>query len=82
MKPDLDTVRAGLQDCLRETFFDDGIEIFDEMTADDVDGWDSLAHVRLLMHVERRFGVTMTDEAAERVANVGALARLIHDRAA
>lgn len=77
---DTDQILGRLQDCIRSTFFDDSILIDAETTADDVDGWDSLAHVRLLMNIEREFGVSMTDEAVERVSNVGELARFVQRR--
>ena len=32
------------------------------------------------MHIEREFAVSMTDEAVERVDNVGELARLVRQR--
>lgn len=75
-------IMTRLQSCIRATFFDDAIVVACDTTAADVDGWDSLAHVRLLMNVEREFGVTMTDEAVDGVASVGDLARLVRQRAA
>ena len=78
--PEIADVLSRLQDCIRTTFFDDTIAVDAETTAADVDGWDSLAHVRLLMHIEREFAVSMTDEAVERVDNVGELARLVRQR--
>lgn len=79
---EIDDIMQRLQACVRTTFFDDGIEVSPETTAADVDGWDSLAHVRLLMHLEQEFGVAMTDAAVERASCVGDLARLIQQRAA
>ena len=32
----------------------------DEMTSHDIDGWDSLAHLNLVIAMERRFGIKFT----------------------
>ena len=49
--------------------------------ADDVDGWDSLAHVRLMLTVERSFGVKFTAAEIGRMKNVGDLVALLLTRA-
>jgi len=41
-----------------EVFDDDTIEVKPEMTANDVDGWDSLSHVNLILAIETRFVIT------------------------
>jgi acyl carrier protein len=55
-----------LQDKLNEIFcevFDDGdIRIHPEMTANDVDGWDSLSHVNLITTIESRFGIRFSQK--------------------
>jgi acyl carrier protein len=53
----MDELRGDLEQVFREVFGDDGIELRAETTADDIDGWDSLAHIDLIVAVERRFGV-------------------------
>jgi acyl carrier protein len=48
-----------VEDAIRkETDFDDLIE--DEMSAQDIEGWDSLAHVRIVFRVDLGLG-TKTD---------------------
>ena len=42
---------------MREQFDDDDLEIDDATTATDVPGWDSLAHVNLIVAVEKATGV-------------------------
>ena len=49
-------VRPRLQEIFRQVFGDPTIELRDDMTAADVDGWDSLAHINLIIAVERRPG--------------------------
>ena len=46
-----------MQDVFRDVFDDEELTLADEMTALDIDGWDSLMHINLIIAVERRFGV-------------------------
>ena len=41
----------------REVFDDDGLLVTPEMTADDIEEWDSLSHIRLIVAHEIKFGV-------------------------
>ena len=41
----------------RNVFEDDEIEISNETTADDIDAWDSLTHVQLIVSVEKEFSL-------------------------
>jgi len=53
----MDRVRSELQDVFRHVFDDDELEIKDETTATDVNGWDSIAHINLIIAIEKHFGV-------------------------
>jgi acyl carrier protein len=53
----MDDTLARLQGVLREVFGDDTLVVNETTTADEVDGWDSLAHVNIVIAVEKRFGV-------------------------
>jgi acyl carrier protein len=43
-------------------FDDDSIQIKPEMTANDVDGWDSLSHVNLITTIEAKFGILFSQK--------------------
>ena len=49
-----------------DVFDDDAIVLKPEMTADDVDGWDSLTHIRLIISVEKAFKITTAMTLLER----------------
>lgn len=76
-----ETVKARLQKVFHQVFDDDTIVIFDAMTTDDYDGWDSVSHIMLVLSVEREFGVRFTAAEIESIENVGAMIRLIMHRA-
>jgi acyl carrier protein len=65
----------------REVFDDDDILISDAMTADDLEEWDSVSHITLVMAVEREFGVKLTASEVGGLSNVGDMVRLLQDRA-
>ncbi len=61
----------------REVFDDDALSITAATTAKDVDGWDSLTHIRLMLAIETAFRVRIKSTEAAKLENVGALAELI-----
>jgi acyl carrier protein len=77
-------VRDQVAGIFREIFDDPSLVLRDEMTADDVDGWDSLAHINLIVALERQFGIRFATAEISRMKqpgqNVGAFLRLIDDK--
>ena len=49
-------VIARLTEVLIDTFDDDALVYSDDLTAHEVDGWDSLSNIRLMVAVEQAFG--------------------------
>jgi acyl carrier protein len=64
----------------REVFDDETIELTPQLTAKDVDGWDSLTHIRLILSVEKEFKIRFTTSEIGNLENVGALVALIRTR--
>jgi acyl carrier protein len=64
----------------RTVFDNDEINLRPEMTADDVDGWDSLSHVNLILAVEKGFGIKFSQKEALSFRNVGDLIKSIESR--
>jgi acyl carrier protein len=56
-------------------FDDDDIRISPEMTANDIDGWDSLSHVNLITTVEARFSIRFSQKELLTQKNIGDLIR-------
>jgi acyl carrier protein len=55
----------------------DDLILTETTVADDVDGWDSLAHVRIVVAAEQKFGVRFSTSEITSLASVGELASLI-----
>jgi len=73
-------VYSKLTDVFRSVFDDDDLVITPGLTANDVDGWDSLRHVRLMLTVERAFGIKVSAYEVNKLKNVGQLATLIQEK--
>jgi acyl carrier protein len=76
-----DTLEA-LTMVFRDVFDDDSITLRPETTADDIDGWDSQAHITLVVATEMRFGIKFKTGELEGLHNVGDFVRLIESRLA
>jgi acyl carrier protein len=70
-------VLAELASIIRDVFVAPDVEVGRDTTADDVPGWDSLGHVRLLVTIEKFFSVKFPPFEARTLKNVGELADLI-----
>jgi acyl carrier protein len=60
-----------------DVFDDDDIVLTPELTADDVDEWDSLSHIRLVVAVEKAFSISFTTAEISRLENAGQFAELV-----
>jgi acyl carrier protein len=69
-----------LNGIFRMVFNDDEIDIRPEMTADDVDGWDSLSHVNLILAVEKVFEIRFTQREILTFKKVGDLLDAIDNK--
>ena len=78
--PNPTDTRQRLQEVFREVFDDDSIEIFDAMTADDIEEWDSLMHVTLVVAVEKEFGIRLNAAQVGGLKNVGEFLAVIGER--
>jgi acyl carrier protein len=78
----LSSVRQKLNHVFRDVFHDDTIEIFDAMTAADIDEWDSVTHITLVLAVEKEFGVRLNAAEVGKLDNVGAMIELLARRSA
>ena len=74
-------VYSKLTGVFRDVFDEDDLALTPQTTADDVDGWDSLSHIRLVLAVSKAFGVKFSASEIGSLKNVGEFADLIEKRA-
>lgn len=78
---DLDAIYVKLTAIFHDVFDDESIVVTPELTADDVDEWDSLAHIRLVLAIEKKFGLKFSAAEVGRLKNVGEFVALIQSKA-
>ncbi len=78
---DKNTIKSRLTTVFRDVFDDDGIELSDSTTADDIEAWDSLEHITLISAVEKEFKMRFTMKEVSGMKNVGEMMNIIAERA-
>ena len=73
-------IREKLQEIFRDVFDDEEIVIFDEMTSEDVEDWDSLSHINLIHDIEHTFAIDFTTEEIVGAKNVGEFLGIIESK--
>ena len=74
------STRDRLQEIFRIVMEDDALILTDDLTADQVPGWDSVAHVSLMFTIESEFGLHFQDDQLTAFRTVGELLRFVESR--
>lgn len=69
-----------LNEIFCEVFDDDDIKISPQMTANDIDGWDSLSHVNLIVTIETKFNFRFSQKELLTFKNIGDLLNSIQSK--
>ena len=67
-----------IRNIFREVFDDDEITISDETSRSNIEDWDSLAHVKLILALEEEYDVRFTTDEVASIQSVGDLRMAIH----
>jgi len=73
-----EAITGKLKSVFQKVLEEKDITITREMTAQDVEKWDSLRHIQLISEVERTFGIKFKLREVLSMKNVGDLIDLIH----
>jgi acyl carrier protein len=60
----------------------DDLQIDERTTGEDVEEWDSLRHVRLMIAIEKKFGIRFRNAEIEALQNIGDLVGAIDAKVA
>lgn len=74
------TTLERLQEIFRDVFEDETIVLTEEMTAADIEDWDSLMQITLTMEVEQAFDIKFTTDDIVKMKNVGDFVKAIEER--
>lgn len=72
-----DAILDGVRAILAQQFGVEPATITRETVAMDVDGWDSVTHVYVMLEIEQHFAVKIPDERVFSMDNVGELVDLL-----
>ena len=69
-----------LQEIFRDVFDDETVVLTDETTQDDIEDWDSLAQINIIVAIKKEFKVDFTMEEIGNLKNVGAIIKKIEEK--
>lgn len=70
-------MKEKLQEIFRDIFDDEELVITEEMAAADIEDWDSLAQINLIIAIEKEFGVKFNLEEISKLKNIGEILEII-----
>jgi len=73
-------ILANVQDIFRDVLDDDEIVLTPETTANDVDDWDSLSHIQLIVAIEKKFKIKFTSKEILSWSNVAEMIECIANK--
>jgi len=74
---DTNEVLKQVNDIFIDTLDNDEIKLNRDTTANDVENWDSLTHIQLVVAIERHFHIRFTSKEIQSWANVGEMVESI-----
>jgi acyl carrier protein len=75
--PSESEIYTALTGVFHEVFLRDDIVLAPQMTAKDVEGWDSFKQIEILLAIEEKYGIKFRTKELDGLANVGDLAQTV-----
>ncbi len=69
-----------INNVFRDVFDDDSIEVNAETTSNDIEDWDSLEHINLIVAIEHEFNMKFNMNEVTTMKNVGEMVDIILNR--
>jgi acyl carrier protein len=76
----IDTIIGEVNTIFAEVLDEPQVKVYAATTAQDVDGWDSLTHIELVVAIEKHFKIRFTAGEIQGFKNVGEMCRNILTR--
>jgi acyl carrier protein len=75
-----DQITLIVQDIVRDILDNDSLLISDTMSAQDVDNWDSLAHISIITAIEKQLNIHFNISEIENMDNIGNIINLLEKK--
>lgn len=75
-----ETINSKLSEVFRSVFNNDSLILSDDLTANDVDNWDSLSHMLLISEIEKTFNIKFKLKELNKMRNVGDMIDLLSQK--
>lgn len=69
-----------LNEVFRDVFDDDNINVTEKTNANDIEDWDSLSHINLIVSIENEFKIKFSMGETQKMKNVGEMVDIILKR--
>ena len=77
---DRQTIFDRLNKVFQTIFDDENIVVNEKTTSDDIEDWDSLEHINLIVAIEQEFGIKFSMGEVTSMKNVGDMVNIIISR--
>lgn len=75
-----ETIMNDVQEIFREVADNPAIVLADETTSEDIEEWDSLTHIQLVVAIEKNFHISFSSDEIGNYKNVGEMCRGIEKK--
>ena len=65
------SLKEEIQDIFRDIFNDEELVLRESMTSEDIEQWDSLTHMQLIMMIEKKYSIKFNPSEIKQAGNVG-----------
>ena len=72
-----ESIKQEITDIFEEVMDLEEVTLTDDTTANDIEEWDSLSHIRLIIAIERSFGIKFSNAEIESLKKFGDLVALV-----
>ncbi len=73
-------IKENISNVLKSILGHNNFEMHDELTAKDVDGWDSLSHMMIITKIEEMFSIKFKLRDLNKLKNMGSLVSVIQNK--
>lgn len=73
-------ILAKMQRLFIDVLDNEDIILTEETTSNDIEEWDSLSHIQLIVEIEKTFGIKLTAHEVTGLANIGEMIDTINKR--